>query len=124
MPSHTIKANNMCSTARPDHGLLITNDRHLERLMPTDKPMSQSPNHNRTKNGSRVVHVVSCDWQNLRERHPKYHEDQVAQREHVDGYTDRTELERPIRWRRASDFAQEDEKNREEVRYVQREGLK
>jgi len=75
MPGYTIKTDNMCSAIRPDHGLLIPNHRHLECPMPTNEPMGQSPDHDRTKDGSRVVHVVSCDWQNLRERHPKYHED-------------------------------------------------
>ena len=78
MPSNTIKANNMYSATRRDLDLLIPNYGHLERSMPTDEPVSQGSDHDRTKDGSRVVHVVSCDWQNLRERHPKYHEDQIA----------------------------------------------
>jgi hypothetical protein len=85
--------------------------------------MCKRAEHNSSKDGTGIVHVVLGNWQNLRERHPENDVEYVAQREGVDWDSDLAHTEWTVWWCRTADLANEDEEDGEEVGYVQCESL-
>ena len=103
--------------------LLVPDNWHSKRLPRTNEPMYECTQYHGSENRTRVIHVVLCNRQHLRERHPKNHEYDVAQGKDVDRYAVDTHFERAVRGRWAPNLAQQHEENGEKIRYVESEGL-
>jgi len=80
--------------------------------------MHQRANHNSRKDRPSVVHVILGDRQNLRERHPEYDIEDVAQGESVHGDADFAHAEWTVGGRGTADLPDQDEQDWKEVRYV------
>lgn len=95
-------------------------DRPGVSLPPSNEPITQAKQQNKSKNRTRVVHIDFRHWLLRRKREKDADEDPVHNGKDVDVQSERTESKWSVRDWLVVDFPESKDDNRDQIRDVQR----